>query len=75
MSNSIIDKVVEHLATLPDSLQRQVLEFVQTLKASIRQGVPGRELLQFAGAIPLDDLQLMRQAIEAGCEQVELDEW
>jgi hypothetical protein len=75
MNNSIIDKVVEQLTTLPDDLQRQVLEYVQTLRASVRQGVPGRQLVQFAGTIPLDDLHLMRQAIEIGCEQVNLNEW
>ena len=26
-------------------------------------------------AIPLDDVELMRQAIEDGCEQVDLNEW
>ena len=28
-----------------------------------------------AGSISLDDLQLMHEAIEAGCEQVDSDEW
>ncbi len=75
MSNSIITKVVEQLETLPATLQQQVLEFIQTLKASTPPGVPGRQLLRFAGAIPADDLQLMRQAIEEGCEQVDMNEW
>lgn len=75
MSNSIITKVVEQLETLPATLQQQVLEFIQTLKASTPLGVPGRQLLRFAGAIPADDLQLMHQAIEEGCEQVDMNEW
>jgi hypothetical protein len=29
-------------------------------------------LLRFAGAIPSDDLQLMPEVIEQGCEQVDL---
>jgi hypothetical protein len=45
------------------------------LVAHTRQGVPGRQLLRFAGAIPPDDLDLMRQAIEADCEQVDTHEW
>ena len=72
MSSTIKVKVIEQLETLPENLQRQVLAFVQTLA---RQGVPGQQLLQFAGAIPADDLALMRQAIENGCEQVDLNEW
>ena len=75
MSNPIVTQVVEQLADLPDNLQRKVLQFVQTLTASVQDGVPGRQLLRFAGTIPLDDLQLMRDAIEAGCEQVDLNEW
>ncbi|MFQ4142520.1 hypothetical protein [Chlorogloeopsis sp. ULAP02] len=38
------------------------------------RGVPGRQLLRFAGAIPQDDIQLIREAIEHNCEQVDADE-
>jgi len=75
MSSAIKTKVIEQLDTLPENLQRQVLEFVQALQVFVRQGVPGKQLLQFAGAIPLDDLESMRQTIESGCEQVDLNEW
>lgn len=75
MITPIIEQVVEQLESLPENLQRRVLEFVQSLKGSAFRGVPGKQLIRFAGFIPLDDLQLMRQAIESGCEQVDLDEW
>jgi hypothetical protein len=75
MSTPIIDEVVEQLKVMPQPLQRQVLEFVRSLvKAEIR-GTPGQQLLRFAGSIPSDDLQLMREAIEQDCEQVDIDEW
>ena len=74
MNASIIDEVVEQLKAMPQDLQWQVLEFARTLKVEI-QGTPGRNLLPFAGSIPPDDLQLMREAIEQGCEQVDLNEW
>lgn len=52
------------------------------LEASPRNGEPagqaaesGQAWLSLAGTISLDDLQLMGEAIEAGCEQVDLDEW
>lgn len=35
----------------------------------------GQDWLRLAGTISLDDLQLMSEAIEAGCEQVDLNEW
>ena len=75
MSDQIIEKVVEQLETLPSSLQQQVLAFVEALKLHTLQGVPGHQLLEFAGSISEDDLQRMRQAIEEDCEQVDLDEW
>lgn len=75
MSTSIIDQVIEQLRSMPQPLQRQVLKFARTLFSSQIQGVPGQQLLQFAGAIPRDDLQLMQKAIEQDCEQVDMNEW
>ena len=74
MSGMIIAQVVERLETLPENLQQRVLAFVQTLQVVVQSGIPGKRLLRFAGAIPPDDLQLMRQAIETGCEQIDLNE-
>ena len=75
MNNNITIQVMQQLETLPENLQRQVLEFVQALQVLAQRGVPGKQLLQFAGAIPPHDLELMRQAIDQECEQVDLDEW
>jgi hypothetical protein len=75
MSNAVITQVVEQLETFPDNLQRRVLVFVEALRATVQPGIPGKLLLRFAGAIPLNDLQLMGQAIEAGCEQVDPNGW
>ncbi len=75
MNISAIDQVVEQLKSMPQPLQWQVLEFARTLIGSRIQGVSGQQLLQFSGAIPLDDLQLMQEAIEQDCGQVDLNEW
>ncbi|MCX6050584.1 MAG: hypothetical protein NT075_36300 [Chloroflexi bacterium] len=75
MTNSVISKVVEHMEMLPSDLQQMVLEFVQSLQASPLRGTPGKQLLQFAGFIPVDELDFLRDAITAGCEQVDLNEW
>jgi hypothetical protein len=75
MSISVIDQVVEQLKTMPQPLQWQVLKFARTLIDSNIPGVSGQHLLRFAGAISSDDLQLMQEAIEQGCEQVDLNEW
>jgi hypothetical protein len=71
MNTLVVDKVVEQLKTLPHELQWRVLEFTRALAISVPHGVSGQQLLRFAGTIPLDDLQLMRQIIEQGCEQVD----
>ena len=56
-------------------MQWRVLEFTRALVVSTPRGVPGLQLLRFAGAIPLDDILLMRQEIEQGCERVDTNEW
>jgi hypothetical protein len=75
MNGAIRKKVIEQLDTLLEDLQRQVLAYVEALQSEPRHGVSGKQLLEFAGAIPRQDLQLMQQAIEDGCEQVDVDEW
>jgi hypothetical protein len=75
LNSSIIDQVVEQLKTMPQPLQMQVLSFAQTLVSPKIRGVPGRQLLQFAGTIPLDELRLMEEAIAQGCGQVDINEW
>ena len=57
----------------PDS-QRRVLQYIRSLKRG-DAGTPGTVVADFAGAIPVDDLQLIQTAIENGCEQVDLNEW
>ena len=75
MKNNITTQVVKQLETLPDNLQRQVLEFVQALQLLAQRGVSGKQLLELAGTIQSDDLELMCEAIEAECERVDSDEW
>lgn len=73
MNTSIMDQVIEQLKNLPDELQRRVLEFTRALARPVSHGFPGRQLLRFAGTIPPDDVQRMREAIEQGCEQVDVN--
>ena len=75
MDTPIVDKVIEHLKALPHELQWRVLEFTRALALSTPHGVPGQQLLRFAGTIPPDDVQLIREAIEQGCEQIDANEW
>ena len=64
----------QHLAGMPVTQQRQVLDYARTL--STRQiGTKGGELLSFAGTIPLDDLAQMKAAIEEDCETIDVHGW
>lgn len=75
MSSSLISSLIDQLASLPDDLQRQVLEFVRALKSSAGRGVAGERLLHFAGSIPIDDLELMLKAIEQDSRSIDPNEW
>jgi hypothetical protein len=69
MDSGIAQQVIRHLDQLPLELQRKVLEFTQALALSLPKGVPGKQLLRFAGVIEADDTRVMSQAIEKGCER------
>jgi hypothetical protein len=76
METQIVEEVIEQLKTLPEELQLRVLEFSRALaKSAPHSGIPGQQLLRFAGAISLDDTTLMSEAIEEGCERVDTNEW
>ncbi len=62
------------LENLRPEAQQEVLKFARSLAARPR-GVPGKELLHFAGTISPEDLKLMSEAIEEGCGKVDLDAW
>lgn len=71
MDTPIIDKVIEQLRAMPYELQWRVLEFTRALTLSTPRGVPGQQLLRFAGGLSPEDAQALRRAIEEGCEQVD----
>lgn len=75
MKESIITQVLEQLQELPENLQRKVLDFVQSLKAQTDNGMKGKELLVFAGAISGEDLKAMQEAIDKDCETIDENEW
>jgi hypothetical protein len=71
----IKQEILKELDRLSPELQRQVLDFVRALSPSVPEGVPGKELLRFAGILTPEEAELMEQAIEEGCERVEPGEW
>jgi hypothetical protein len=75
MDIPIIDKVIAQMKNLPQELQWRVWEFTRTLTVTTPQGISGTQLLRFAGVIPREDVKVMKEAIEQGCEQVDSNEW
>lgn len=75
MATQLIAEVVAQLEVLPPESQRRVLDFARALAISIPRGIPGRELLRFAGTISQDDLRLIENAILRDCEQVDVNGW
>ena len=75
MATPVLTEIFEQVKVLPDDMQYQVLTFVRTLKSLAKQGVAGKKLVEFSGSIPAQEVDDIRQAIELGCEQVDLDEW
>lgn len=71
MNTPLLDQIIEQLQVMPYDQQRHILEFTRALVSSRQHGVAGSELARFASVIPASDLQIIQEAIEQGCEQVE----
>ena len=66
----VTHELLTRLKKLSPMQQKQVLDYTRDLLGEPRKLTPGKNLLQFAGAISPEDLEIMKQAIEEGCEQV-----
>jgi hypothetical protein len=76
MLQPFIEKeILTQLDQLSLEQQLQVLNFAKSLAGTTPVGIPGKERLHLAGTISHEDAKLMREAIEEGCEQVDLNEW
>jgi hypothetical protein len=74
MSTDIPSQINLELGQLPPDAQQRVLEYVRSLRR-LGTGMSVDTLKKHVGTIDPEEGRLMREAIEAGCEQVNLDEW
>ena len=72
--STTIQEIVERLEKLSLGQQRQVLDFTLEVAGEQPKGISLQELLKFAGTIPLEDLEEMKQAIEEGCGMASLSQ-
>lgn len=72
---SIESQILALLNNLSEEQQQRVLDYARSLITKQPVGVPGKELLQFAGAISLEDTHLMLEAVEKDCGKIDESEW
>jgi hypothetical protein len=73
-TSALPQQILRDIESLPDDQQRQVWQYVQSLRHETPEK-SGKAVAELAGAISADDLRLMKQAIEEGCEQVDPHGW
>jgi len=71
----ITKSLMEQIEELPESQQYQVLSYIQSLKKAPVEGVPGKNITQFAGSISSEDIDAIEKAIEEDCERIDINEW
>ncbi|MFH1904320.1 MAG: hypothetical protein ABIK53_02195 [bacterium] len=75
MNSEIISEATAQMANLPYNLQERALNFIKGLTLPDKSGIPGRNLLKYAGFIPSDDLNIMSNVIEKDCRKIDANEW
>jgi hypothetical protein len=75
MSQTLQKEILDQLDKLPPEQQRKVLDFARSLSKAKLVGKSGKELLNSVGTIEIEDIKAISQAIEEGCEQVNINEW
>ena len=68
-------EIIKRLDRLPFEIQIKILDLAEAAAPSPQKGVSGKKLLRFAGILNADDATDMTQAIENGCEKVDINEW
>lgn len=70
---TVRQRIDRELEVLPMNLQKKVLDYITLLAGpEIPPGVPGKELIKFAGTLSDKDAEELIQIIEEGCERVNL---
>lgn len=73
-SKAFENEFLRNLGLLSKEQQNKVLSYVKSLLKKTKNSNQ-QELLQFAGSIDPKDIQEISTAIEAGCENIDKNEW
>ena len=72
---AVKEQILNDLEQLSPDMQARAAQLVHGLVSAAPRGVPGRDLLRFAGAIDAESVREMEEAIEDGCERIDPEEW
>jgi len=78
MSESLAHEIHQQVTLLSPVQQQEALDFIHSINSSTAKpvkGTRGKDMLKFVGSISSEDLELMKTAIEEGCERVDSDGW
>jgi hypothetical protein len=75
LDSSIQNELLRELELLSQPLQRKVVEFAHSLTQEKPRGIPGDQLLRFAGTMSEEEAKEMMTAIEEDCERIDANEW
>lgn len=73
-SKAFENEFLKNLGLLSKDQQDKVSTYIRALVKRTRSNSP-QALLQFAGSLKLKDVQEITLAIEAGCENIDKNEW
>lgn len=74
----LIERLAHHLRGEPMNLQpkdQRETNLEELSTSPLPKGALGKNLVKLAGTIDKEELELMKKAIEEGCEHVEPREW
>ncbi len=74
-SKTIRREMIKRLGHLPTEIQIKILDLAEAAAPPPQKGVSGKKLLRFTGIFNAEDVADMTQAIENGCEKVDINEW
>ncbi len=72
--DNLKQELLEQIEKLTPMQQKQVLDFALELTGELAKHYPGKNLLQLAGTISKEDLEIMKQTIEEGCGMASLSQ-
>ncbi len=72
---AIKERILKDLDQLTPEQQERAADLVHGLVSPLPKGATVDDLLRVAGTLDRQSAQEMMEAIEEGCERVDLDEW